>query len=75
MSIVLPVDEVGIKSERHGIKMSKKICVLEQKSCVDCGECNICDVDKTKICDNCEKCLPEITADKFEIIIDEIIGG
>ncbi|ADL12694.1 hypothetical protein [Acetohalobium arabaticum] len=32
-------------------------CVLEHKPCTDCGECNYCDLDETKICDNCMECI------------------
>jgi len=52
-----------------------KMCVLDDKVCTHCGECDICDLDKNKICDNCEKCLPKPEADTFEILIDEIVAG
>ena len=53
--------------------MSDKKCVLEDKRCVSCGECDRCDLNPNKICDNCEKCLPYVEADMLEIQIDEII--
>jgi|GEM_PF-3906733 len=62
------------KTEGTMIFMSK-MCVLDEKACTNCGECDICDLDKNKICDNCEKCLPKIEADRFEILIDEIVAG
>ncbi len=35
-----------------------KRCVLnEAKECVHCGDCDICDLDPNKICDNCCKCI------------------
>lgn len=35
----------------------KKQCVLEEKECIGCGECDRCDLDPNKICDNCMKCM------------------
>lgn len=32
-------------------------CVLEHKPCTECGECNYCDLDESKICDNCMECI------------------
>ena len=32
-------------------------CVLEDKICINCGECDKCDLDPNKICDSCGKCL------------------
>ncbi len=34
-----------------------KECVLYDRKCIDCGECDKCDLDSNKICDNCGKCL------------------
>jgi hypothetical protein len=50
----------------------KKECVLVDRECTDCGECNICDLDPKKICDNCCKCIDK-DADFNSIEIDEII--
>ena len=50
-----------------------KKCVLEDKECINCGECDICDLDRNKICDNCGKCI-ETEGEYAKIIIDEIIG-
>lgn len=47
-------------------------CVLYYRKCINCDECNICDLDKNKICDNCCKCI-EIDYDYYSIDIDEII--
>lgn len=30
-----------------------KQCVLYDRECIDCGECQRCDLDPDKICDNC----------------------
>ncbi len=32
--------------------MTKK-CEIYDRDCIDCGECMFCDLDPTKICDNC----------------------
>lgn len=34
-----------------------KICVLYDRVCIGCGECDRCDLDPEKICDNCMKCV------------------
>lgn len=34
-----------------------KECVLYDRLCVGCGECDRCDFDSTKICNNCGKCI------------------
>lgn len=32
-------------------------CVLYDRECISCGECDRCDLDPEKICDNCMKCV------------------
>jgi len=51
-----------------------KDCFLYDRVCIDCGECDICDLDPSKICDNCCQCI-ETDADYAVIEIDEIVGG
>lgn len=51
---------------------NKKECVLEDKECIDCGECDICDLNPDKICDNCCQCI-DGDADFRGIYIDDII--
>jgi len=34
-----------------------KECVLYDRECIGCGECDRCDLDPNKICDNCMKCV------------------
>lgn len=46
-------------------------CVLYERECIGCLECEICDLNPNKICDNCGKCL-EIKDDAV-IKIDKII--
>ncbi len=51
----------------------KKVCILDEtKPCTDCGECNRCDLDPNKICDNCMKCIQTSDAEYFEIRIDDV---
>ena len=53
--------------------MEKKTekCVLYDRDCIGCLECEICDLDENKICDNCGKCLN--IQDDAIIKIDKII--
>ncbi len=37
--------------------MQNKNCVLYDRECVNCGECEVCDLDPNKKCDNCGKCI------------------
>ncbi len=46
-------------------------CVLYDRQCTGCGECEICDLDSNKICDNCGRCLD--IRDDAVIKIDAII--
>ena len=48
----------------------KKMCEIYDRECIDCGECTFCDLDPTKICDNCGKCLK--MEDYYTIKIDGI---
>ena len=50
----------------------KKECVLMDRECIDCGECDRCDLDPNKICDNCCACIDK-DVDYNSIEIDEII--
>lgn len=54
--------------------MEKNNCVLYDRKCINCGECNMCDLDNTKICNNCCKCI-DIDSDYISVNIDEIIEG
>lgn len=51
--------------------LERKECVLYDRECIGCMECEVCDLDENKICDNCGKCL-EIRDDAI-IKIDKII--
>ena len=35
----------------------QRMCVLYDRVCIGCGECDRCDLDPDKICDNCMKCV------------------
>ncbi|MBR3864904.1 MAG: hypothetical protein IKJ19_07345 [Clostridia bacterium] len=49
------------KLPKKGALMVKEIkrekCVLYERDCIGCGECEFCDLDPLKICDNCGKCI------------------
>ena len=53
-------------------KIFRQDCVLYDRECIGCMECEVCDLDPDKICDNCGKCLDikEFAAIK----IDGIVG-
>ena len=50
-----------------------KECVLYDRECIECGECNRCDLDPNKICDNCKKCLYLDGEDFRAIRIDGVL--
>ena len=51
-----------------------KMCIFDsRKTCNDCGECMICDLNRNKKCDNCGACLEMEGHDMKEVQIDEII--
>ena len=62
--------------------METKRCVLYDRVCIECGECNMCDLDPTKVCDNCGKCIglehtaisPEYRVIKVDGNIDETMN-
>ncbi len=47
-------------------------CVLYDRKCIMCGECDFCDLNPLKVCDNCGKCI-ETNKDYEEIKIDAIL--
>ena len=54
----------------------EKRCILdEERLCVDCGECLMCDLDPNKHCDNCMRCVKKTNADYLAIEIDEVFSG
>ena len=46
-------------------------CVLYERDCIGCLECETCDLDSNKVCDNCGKCIQ--ISDVASIKIDKII--
>ena len=48
-----------------------KQCVLYDRECIGCGECDRCDLDPEKICDNCMKCVNG-DSEFRSILIDEV---
>ena len=47
-------------------------CILYDRECTGCGECDRCDLDPKKICDNCMKCVNG-DAEYRSIAIDGIL--
>ena len=41
-------------------------CVLYDRECIDCGECDMCDLIEGKHCDDCGKCID--SADEYRTI-------
>jgi hypothetical protein len=51
-----------------------RFCLYEsEKPCTSCGECDRCDLDPDKICDNCCQCIEGASADYAAIAIDEVM--
>ncbi|MDQ7092733.1 hypothetical protein REC12_03945 [Desulfosporosinus sp. PR] len=55
------------------MKVIGKPCILEDRPCINCGECDLCDLDPTKQCDNCCRCIDTLAGDYAEIGIDDIL--
>ena len=60
--------------------MNRRKCVLYERECIECGECNLCDLDPSKVCDNCGKCIGlgsdlEYRAIKIDGIIDDRVDA
>lgn len=59
------------------VVLMKKMCELYDRECIGCGECDRCDLDPNKICDNCMKCVNgdneyrAITVDGIQLTEDE----
>ena len=56
-------------SEEELIMANHRPCVLYDRECIGCGECDRCDLDPEKICDNCMKCVTG-EADYRSVAID-----
>lgn len=52
----------------------RKECVLEDRPCTECGECDRCDLDPEKVCDNCLRCVKDEAADYRAIHIDGVLA-
>ena len=48
-----------------------KQCVMYDQACTGCGECDRCDLDPEKICDNCMKCMGD--GEYRSVLIDGIM--
>ena len=51
--------------------MNEKTCILYDRICSDCGECDMCELDPKKRCDNCMKCV-QGDAEYRAVYIDRI---
>jgi hypothetical protein len=40
------------------VNMAEK-CELYDRDCIDCGECDMCDLDPGKHCDDCGRCIDD----------------
>lgn len=50
--------------------MMKECVLYEGKTCNDCGECLVCDLDPKKTCDNCGKCIESSgIGDEFRSVV------
>jgi hypothetical protein len=47
-------------------------CVLYDRECINCGDCDNCDLDSSKHCDNCGRCL-NLTEDYLTIDVADFI--
>jgi len=53
----------------------KHCVIVEENICDNCGFCDTCEFDSTKVCDNCMKCIGlDGETDYVGIIIDKIEG-
>lgn len=58
---------------RRILKNIGEACVLEDRSCTECGECDLCDQNPKKQCDSCGHCIELPDGDFAEIGIDDIL--
>ena len=60
------------KTERFYMEKEIKVkqCELYDRECIGCLECETCDLDPNKVCDNCGKCIE--MDDVASIKIDKI---
>ena len=50
----------------------RRPCVLYDRECIGCGECDRCDLDPEKICDNCMRCVNG-DAEYRSVTVDRIL--
>lgn len=36
-----------------------ELCVIYDRECIDCGECDMCDLEPEKHCDDCSRCIDD----------------
>lgn len=47
-------------------------CELYDRECINCGECDICDLDSNKRCDDCGRCIDDVSEYR-SITVDDFI--
>lgn len=53
--------------------MVKKCILDEDKFCNECGDCDFCDLNPFKKCDNCGRCLEDGDKEYRELKIDSVV--
>ena len=48
-------------------------CILQDRDCINCGECDICDLNPNKRCDDCGKCLESDVDDYRSVYIEDFL--
>jgi len=43
-------------------------CVLYDRICIDCGECDLCDLDNQKRCTDCGACIEDDNSTEYRSI-------
>lgn len=51
-----------------------KHCILYERECISCGECDRCDLNPDKICDSCGKCISSEDAEFREYKLSSLIS-
>ncbi|MHB8061641.1 MAG: hypothetical protein ACYDG2_03230 [Ruminiclostridium sp.] len=47
-------------------------CELYDRECINCGECEICDLDPAKKCDDCGCCIDDVSEYR-SVTIDDFL--
>lgn len=55
------------------MRKAGQMCVLEERLCIECGDCDRCELTPEKICNNCCECINEPNVDYLGIEIEDIL--